>query len=409
MRGRTALTGLAGWLAAETAVHLLVRRLRPSFPWLIGDDDVAPDIDERLVARHASNSFDADLGWCRRPGQTGTERTRDGTTSYTIDPLGRRNNPGFEDVRSQVACFGDSFVFCRLVNDDQTWPHQLSRLLGTHAANYGIGNYGLDQALLRLERELPSLEAHVVVMGVVPETIARVHSYWKHYFEYGNTLAFKPRFVLDPAGRLHHHGPAVRTPAEYATYHRHLDRIQSLDHFFDAKFRRDLLRFPYLPRIARRFGRHGPILRHLVAGLVSGDHEHAFARAFDVVLRDNARWTAGLYRDPRALALLEALVARFAERCTAAGKQPVLLVMPQPVDLQRDGGAAYAQAFASMRRILPVIDVTPAFRDAPDHRALFAHGRLGPHPNHEGNALIAQAVARQIDHHITPQPKQNQP
>jgi hypothetical protein len=47
--------------------------------------------------------------------------------------------------------------------------------------NYRVGNYGLDQSLLRLERELPQLEAEVVVMGVVPETVVRVQSYWKHF------------------------------------------------------------------------------------------------------------------------------------------------------------------------------------------------------------------------------------
>ena len=30
----------------------------------------------------------------------------------------------------------------------------------------------------------------------MPETILRVHSFWKHYLEYGNTLAFKPRFEI---------------------------------------------------------------------------------------------------------------------------------------------------------------------------------------------------------------------
>ena len=37
-------------------------------------------------------------------------------------------------------------------------------------------------------------------MCVVPETIARIHSYWRHYFEYGNTLAFKPRFAIEKDG-----------------------------------------------------------------------------------------------------------------------------------------------------------------------------------------------------------------
>ena len=61
-----------------------------------------------------------------------------------------------------------------------------------------LGNYGLDQALLRFEMEVCKDSSEVVILNVVPETIARVHSIWKHYFEYGNTLAFKPVFkVID--------------------------------------------------------------------------------------------------------------------------------------------------------------------------------------------------------------------
>ncbi len=90
-------------------------------------------------------------------------------------------------------------------------------MLDNGVDNFGVGNYGFDQALLRLERELPSLECRVVIMGVVPETISRVQSYWKHYFEYGNTLAFKPRFILE-GDRLVHHPLTVWKPEDFETY-----------------------------------------------------------------------------------------------------------------------------------------------------------------------------------------------
>lgn len=384
----------AAYLVAEAAVAVLIRRLRPTFPWLVSTRDAAPDIPPALVDKHAARSFDPDLGWCRRPGEQGTEMTDGGSTSYRLDQAARRHNPGFEDEPAPVAAFGDSFTFCRLVDDDQTWPHRLSRLLGVNVANYGVGNYGLDQALLRLERELPTLEARVVIMGVVPETIARVHSYWKHFFEYGNVLAFKPRFTLGPRGLTLHHSP-IREPQEYATYRGRLPEIIGLDQFYTTKFSRDVLDFPYLPKLVRRARRHLPMLGHLLTGVGRSPQgrDQAVRAAFGTVLRDNARWTARLYADPDARRLLAALAERFVAVCRAAGKHPVLLVIPQLADLDRtDDGAAHEQTFAGLSATLPVVDVTARFRRDPDRTGLFSYGRLGPHCSPRANAVVADAL-----------------
>ena len=62
--------------------------------------------------------------------------------------------------------------------------------------NFGVGNYGIDQALLRMKREYPKNKTDSVILAIVPETISRIVSIWKHYYEYGNTFGFKPRFIL---------------------------------------------------------------------------------------------------------------------------------------------------------------------------------------------------------------------
>jgi hypothetical protein len=390
-----AVTGtVAAYLAGELVTAVAVRRLRRGFPWLISTRDLAPEIPVPVVARHVAKSFDPELGWCRRPGEQGTDFTEAGLARYTVDANGRRSNPGFDAEPARVACFGDSFTFCRLVDDDQTWPHRLSELLGVNVANYGVGNYGLDQALLRLERELPALEADVVVMGVVPETIARVHSYWKHYFEYGNVLAFKPRFTLGSEG-LRLHPCAVRTPEDYTTYRDRLAEINALDRFYTEKFRRDLLCFPYLPKLARRPRRHLAILANLVTGALRKPRhrEPAVQAAFRTVMRDNAGWTARLFADASAVRLLQALLRRFAEVCREAGKHPVLVVIPQPMDLERrDRGTVHERAFTESGARLPVIDLTRRFRNDRRRRDLFAYGKLGPHCSPRGNAAVADAL-----------------
>jgi len=385
---------LALWAVAEVGLCYLIRILKPRFQWLIGPGDESPAIDPETVRRHVERSFDPDLGWLRLPGSTGQDRTSSGPAAFHINAEGGRVNPGFDGAASLVAAVGDSFTFCRLVNDNETWPHLLSQRLNTNVLNFGVGNYGLDQALIRLERLLPQMHSHVIIMGVVPETMARVHSYWKHYFEYGNVLAFKPRFTLEK-GALRHHPPAVKTPQEFFRYADRLDRIQALDPFYRTKFRRDILAFPFALRLLARFRRHGPILWHLCFGVVTGSSERGWRRAFDVVFRENARTTARLYRDPSACQLLAALVARFAQICRVGDRQPLLAVLPQPVDLARldEKHDDYRPFFAGLSGMLPVVDCTQIFYTHPERSRLYVEGPLGPHPSRFGNQVIADTLA----------------
>ena len=107
-------------------------------------------------------------------------------------------------IAPKIACFGDSYTFCRQVEDHETWQYYLSNKLNNKVLNFGVGNYGVDQALLRYERtELP-VSVKVVMLGFVPETICRIHSFWKHYLEFGNTFAFKPRFSVEKEGLKFH-------------------------------------------------------------------------------------------------------------------------------------------------------------------------------------------------------------
>jgi len=383
---------------AEMALWGMIRVWRPKFQWLTTRADETPSIDDDLIEKHRAHGFDPELGWVRKPGDSGVDQTVNGAKSFTVDALGCRHNPGFENDRSRVAVFGDSYAFCRLVSDEETWPHLLSRKLHTNVHNYGVGNYGLDQALLRYERERLRLEARVVVMAVVPETIARIHSYWKHYFEYGNTLAFKPRFTLED-GDLLLHRSVIRDPVDYKNYTEHLAAIQRLDPFYRGKFLRDLLVFPVLPRILLRATRHGRIIWYLAGGTIFRRWEAGWRKAFAVVLQENARHTARLYRDPKACGLLKAIISRFVQGCEQSSRQGILVIIPQPMDLERRpaNGRDHQDFFRALGDCLPVIDLTETIRKIGDWRSLFVDGQLGPHLNAKGNRLVADMVAPQLE------------
>ncbi|GAB3673791.1 hypothetical protein [Halopiger thermotolerans] len=181
-----------------------------------------PEIDRELLGKFSS--FDPELGWVPQPNQEKQKDTGDHlpgeevrtVVTYSTDEYGSRVCPaadrdedraataadgersgGTANADVTVSTYGDSYCFCREVNDDETFQHYMAQELDTHVANYGGGNYGLDQALLRLKRQYPEEPTDYVFMVVTASSIARILSVWKHYQEFGNILAVKPRYVLE--------------------------------------------------------------------------------------------------------------------------------------------------------------------------------------------------------------------
>ena len=184
------------FLILEISIYKLVLSVNKKFQWLILEKDENPQISEYVLEKFLPHGYDAELGWVRKPNTEHFENGKDGKVKWTTNNSGARTNPKFEEMKSDISCYGDSFSFCRQVNDDETWEHYLSELLKTNVQNFGVGNYGLDQAYLRLKREYSKNPTKIVMIGVVPDTISRIISMWKHYYEYGNTLGFKPRFKI---------------------------------------------------------------------------------------------------------------------------------------------------------------------------------------------------------------------
>ncbi|WP_150112100.1 hypothetical protein [Desulfonatronovibrio hydrogenovorans] len=364
--------------------------MRSFFPWLIITKDKAPIIPEEKIAKHAKQSFHPVLGWLHRPNAQWHNTTSDGAVTYRIDSRGRRNNPGFENAPMPVAVYGDSYAFCRLVPDDCTWPHFMSKYLHCHVGNYGVGNYGFDQALIRYENDPPT-EARIVIMAVVPETIVRIQSYWKHYFEYGNLLAFKPRFTIND-NELTFHSSIISDPQDYVTYRQHIKHIQNLDGFYCKKFTKDIIGFPSMLCLLRKPGRHMGIIRSLIFWLAIGKPDIAKRNALKVILRENAKWVQRLYNDNDSCLLLESLIQRFANSCKKNKAIPALIVLPQPGDVNRQGPENHEHFFLNMKKHLHVFDFTNIFKQNKKKVSLYVEGPIGPHTSREANDLIAKRL-----------------
>jgi hypothetical protein len=168
---------------------------------------------ERGEAPFGAIGFDAELGWCPRPGE-GSGETRFDWAGCRIgaEPLSRERAEG---VR-RIATVGCSYTFGQEVGALESWPAQVDQALAeVEVANLGVGAYGIDQALLRLRRDGRPLAPDEVWLGIMPEATARlVNTYRPAQRHWTGEISFKPRFVLDSRGGIELVPSPVSSPRE---------------------------------------------------------------------------------------------------------------------------------------------------------------------------------------------------
>ena len=236
------------------------RESRQNYQWLITKKDEFPTLDKKGLEKFFEHGYDQELGWVRKPNTSHEEIGKHGKTFWSIDQKGSRKNPSNEISNSKISCYGDSFTFGRQVNNNETWEYYFSKLSKTNIQNFGVGNYGIDQALLRLKREFPHNKTKIVLMGVVPDTISRILSMWKHYYEYGNTFGFKPKFGFSN-NKLNLLTNPINNKKKFSEYQKFLPYVQKNDYFFKNKFKKEIIYFPYSFTILRNFSRNFKITK----------------------------------------------------------------------------------------------------------------------------------------------------
>ena len=391
------LTLVVTLIIVEVSVFLIVNMQRQSFPWLITKRDELPIFDAQALQKFIDYSFDQHLGWVRRPNSSGIEIGQNGPITFHIDSVGSRTN-SFEKLEPVIAVFGDSYAFCRQVEDDETWEAHLSQQEGFGVLNFGVGNYGIDQALLRYEDMVLPNTVKVVVMGFVPETICRIQSYWKHYLEFGNTFAFKPRFILDVNDQLVLLENLVRCAEDFFVYQEKLPEIRKSDGFYKSKFRSHQFRFPYIVSLMRHPLRQSILISAIAIrgicralGISSRIIENL---PFTFVMKNNLRDAYLLYKDKGSIKLLNSILMRFQEEALRRGHIPLVVLMPQLLDLKinKNKAAPYCTYFNELSRLLPVLDLTEKFMNV-GFEKLYINDQYGGHLSVDGNRLVAEEIS----------------
>jgi len=388
----------------ELVIYMLVNYLRRDFQWLVTKKDEEPPLDRKGLDKFFNISYDPYLGWTRRPNTEGIEKGESGEVRYHIDKYGSRRNNICSDRLPTIACFGDSYAFCRQVEDTETWQHYLSESLDTCVLNFGVGNYGLDQALLRYKgSELPE-SVNTVIMAFVPETICRIQSQWKHYLEFGNTFAFKPRYILKGNGELDLIANPMQSRSDFDNYSKFLPQLQRVDRFYQDKFRKFQFRFPYsisfLRNPIRNFNIMSLLLKREFLRKTGRPTPRAEDSPFEYIMKENIRIAHRLYHDEESVKLFTTILNEFLNLAANRNHRALILVLPQLIDIRmmrNKKTVPYPPILAGLE--LPdgtMLDFTPHFFNVTDIENYYINDKYGGHISDRGNKYVAKELARII-------------
>ena len=325
-------------LAAEGLIRVGIRVEHPQLydPALFADP-LADDDNWKLWFRWSTKpqiqqapTVDAELGWAPRVTRP--------------NPLGvHRETPYEVDRAARAVLFhGDSFVHGTTALPDRI-PQRLEKeLAGPPVYNYGVGGYGVGQVYLRMLRSLESFDDPVVLFGIftmdLDRTILSVRS------------GPKPRFRLGRDDELIiEGGPFEMDPREW-------------------------------------FESHPPSIRSFGASFLAQWNRKRAAEG---------QWTESRYRRDTKMAVNEKILD-LARAAAAERDVPILFVMFVPKS--RLGNPGWRERFLARfmgERNQPWIDTSVVLLEAARRSGKDARDFYGDdgHPNAEGNAILARAIA----------------
>jgi len=386
----------------ELLIMLIVKNLRRQFQWLITSEDEQPKLDPEGLKKFIKHGYDPELGWVRKPNTQHPESGKRGETSYHIDKIGSRCNPGHERLKPQISCFGDSFSFCRQVNDNETWQWYLSEISGVGVLNFAVGNYGIDQGYLRMVREIDKIKTDIVILGVVPSTIVRILCVWKHYNEFGNTFGFKPRFDIKN-GKLILIKNIIDEESKFNEYDNYLADIQDKDYFYLTKFRDEMIRFPYLFNTLKKPSRNllliGMLLFSKLFDKDGGMNERIRNYCLMKIMNINKILRYRLFQDKYAKDIFIGIIDKFVELSRKKNFKPVFLLTPQKDDILfiKQKGRYYDHFIEKIKEKVFTIDMTEQLLSAKNLDQLYSDDNVyGGHYSRKGNKLVADFIYKAL-------------
>ena len=307
--------------------------------------------------------YDESLGWTvgtnRRSGDGIHFSSAEGLRAATPAAVFPRTTE-----RRRIAVVGDSFAFAQHVKFEDSFGHLLERAFSPNVEvlNFGVPGYGLDQALVKLEKQVLAWKSDIVVFGFPEHNLFRTMTVypfinWQHW----NMPFSKPRFVLNQ-GELRTLNVPTITPNK----------------MFSMRSISDL-----------------PFLQY-DQGYNSGDWEQTvwdLSYVKRLLTRHFPRWsdTPPHLGEAERLRLNSAILKQFIRTAEDNGVVPLLVFFPSSLELKLVSDGLETSAQRTLKALgVPVLDTTPCLLEVGSIKDVYLPG--DPHYSALGNAAVAKCV-----------------
>jgi hypothetical protein len=372
-------------LIIELVIYLLVKKISLS-KWILTKDRL---VDKYRFNKFKIKNYNEYLGWDKKSNSKDYDITNNRKVSYSISKKGFRKTK-FHRYENTIATFGDSYTFCRESSDNNTWQEQLSKKQKKFVSNYGVGNYGLDQAYLKFKKTKLKSDTKVVIFGIVPETICRIQSVWKNYLEFGNTNGFKPYCILR-GKKLVIKKNLLKNNHEYNDLAIIISKIKKIDRFYSDKYTKHQLIFPYSFHFLKNFYFNLQIVRIFFSLFLrkKTNKKNMDKKFFPQVMKSNILNSHRLYNEFYSKHLLGSLLNHINNDVIKNKKKCIFVFFPQLFDLKLHTRVHYQTFLHKHKNKLNIIDLTNEFLDIKSYKKYFISDKYGGHLNNKGNKFVA--------------------
>ena len=390
-------------ITIEFFLYILVNFLKKDFQWIITQKDEFPFKSDKELKKFFKNSYSKITGWDRKKNTQGFEILNQKKTYFNITNKGFRNTP-LKKKKSLISVFGDSYAFCRYVNDNYTWEANLEKKMNSCVKNYGVGNFGLDQSFLKYKKMYLPKVTKLIIFAFVPETIVRINSYWKHYSEFGNKFGFKPFFKLKK-NKLILKKNILYKNIRLNILKNKISKIKKEDIFYEKRFRYYMFKFPYIFSYLKSITRNNTIFFNIflfktLKLLNVKKHKKFYLKAYNRIIKDNIYDANKMYHDEYFSNHLKKMMITIDRSVKDKNKKCIFLILPQLHDISfiKTKNRYYNTFFnqQSFKNKLNILDTTKYFLIEKKLSKLYLEDNYGGHLSKKGNKFVAKHLYKYI-------------
>ena len=374
------------FLTLEIFLIITIKILKKDFKWLLNSEDEFPLFSKKKLNKFYKESYDPIIGWDRKKNKTGFE-IGEKRTFFEISKKGYRGKSKYK--KTGISVFGDSFAFCRYVNDNETWESYLEKKLKLNIHNYGVGNFGLDQSYLKFLKYKRNIKSKIIIFNVVPETIARINSYWKHYREFGNILGFKPIYELKKKKLILKKMPLKKNFTQ-KQIHSIIPEIRKFDTFYTSKFLKYKFTFPHSLVFLGNYQYFSKIIVNLIMAKITNNKSY-HNNAVSVVLKKNIEDSHRMYNNPYYFEKLKSMIFYLNDNLKKKKIHMILVISPQLLDLTEGNYNSVSKFYKQIGKKISCLDLYNKIKDK-EFKKYYFKDIYGGHFNKSGNKFISKIL-----------------